>query len=144
VDLNDRLALLNACLNACSFVALVTGWFLIRAGRREAHRAAMSAALVISTLFLLSYGVRIGLHGTHPYPEGAPGRGAYLVLLASHVLLAATVPFFAFRGVYLAIRGRLEEHRRLMRLGLPVWLYVSVTGVLVYLVLYGALGRLPA
>lgn len=143
MTLNDRLALLNASLNFLSFLALLYGWTRIRAGDREGHRKAMVAAVTISGIFLISYLTRVAIGGTHPYPAEASGRTFYLVMLASHVILAASVPYFALRGIWLATKQRFEEHRRLMRVGLPIWLYVSVTGVSVYLMLYGAKGALP-
>lgn len=143
MTLNDKLALLNASLNATSGLALLYGWTRIRAGDREGHRKAMITAFVISAVFLISYLTRVALGGTHPYPGQGGARTLYLAILISHVILAATVPYFSVRGIFLAVKGRLAEHRRLMRVGLPVWGYVSVTGVLVYLMLYGAMGALP-
>lgn len=143
MTLNDKLALLNASLNATSFLALVYGWTRIRAGDREGHRKSMMAAFVISGVFLLSYLTRVALGGTHPYPGQGAMRTLYLAILISHVILAATVPYFSVKGIYLAVKGRFDEHRRLMRVGFPVWSYVSVTGVTVYLMLYGAMGALP-
>ena len=143
MELNDKLALLNASLNATSFLCLVIGWLRIRGGDREGHRKAMGAAFVISAVFLISYLTRVALGGTHPYPGSGGIRTFYLSMLASHVLLAASVPVFAVRGIWLARAGRFEEHRRLMRVGLPIWLYVSVTGVAVYLMLYSAMNALP-
>ena len=143
MDLADQLAFLNALLNASCTALLLTGYALVRAGRLDAHRKVMITALGVSALFLTSYLTRIALSGTHTYPADAPGRAIYLPMLASHVLLAATVPVFALRGVFLAVKGRLDEHRRLMRVGLPIWLYVSVTGVAVYGMLYSAMDALP-
>ncbi len=138
--LADTLAAVNATLNALSGVALVTGWALIRQGRREAHRNAMLGAFGISGVFLVCYLIRVALSGTHPYPEGAQIRGLYLAMLASHVVLAATVPFFAIAAIVLAFRGRFAQHKAVVRWGLPIWLYVSVTGVGVYLMLYQLAG----
>lgn len=143
MELNDKLALLNASLNATSFLCLVIGWLRIRGGDRDGHRKAMGAAFVISAVFLISYLTRVALGGTHPYPGQGTMRALYLAILVSHIALAASVPYFALKGIYLAKNGRFEEHRRLMRVGLPIWAYVSVTGVLVYLLLYGAMGALP-
>ena len=143
MTLNDQLALLNASLNFLSFLALLWGWTRIRAGDREGHRKAMMAAVAISGVFLLSYLTRVAIGGTHVYPADAGGRGFYLGMLASHVLLAASVPYFAGRGIWLALHGRFEEHKRLMRVGYPIWIYVSITGVSVYLMLYGAMDALP-
>jgi putative membrane protein len=143
VELADRLAGLNAVLNATSFVLLCIGYYFIRTRQILRHRRTMLTAFVISVLFLCSYLTRISLSGTHTYPHDAPYRAFYLLVLGTHVPLAATVPLFAIRGIYLGLNDRRAEHRRLMRVGLPIWLYVSVTGVLVYLLLYAALGKLP-
>ena len=143
MELNDQLALLNASLNATSSLCLVYGWTRIRAGDRDGHRKAMGTAFVISAIFLVSYLTRVALGGTHPYPGDGALRTVYLAVLISHIALAASVPYFAIKGIYLAKNSRFDEHRRLMRVGLPIWLYVSVTGVLVYLMLYGAMGALP-
>jgi len=143
MTLNDRLALLNASLNFLSFLALLFGYSRIRVGDREGHRRAMVTAVTISAIFLISYLTRVALGGTHPYPGTGAIRTFYLGMLASHVLLAASVPVFAIRGILLARASRFEEHRRLMRVGLPIWLYVSVTGVAVYGMLYSAMDALP-
>jgi putative membrane protein len=134
--LADKLAALNAILNGSSALCVLTGWWLIRKGHREHHRNLMLAAVGISAAFLVSYLARVALSGTHPYPKDAPFRGLYLVILSSHVLLAILVPPMAVRAVWLAIKGRFEEHKRLVKWAAPVWLYVSATGVLVYLMLY--------
>jgi putative membrane protein len=139
-DLNDSLALLNAVLNGTSGLLLLAGWRAIRGGQRELHRKLMMGAFGVSAVFLVSYLTRVALGGTHPYPEGAPYRGFYLAMLASHVLLAASVPVFAIGGIRLGLQGRYEAHKKLMRVGLPVWGYVSVTGVGVYLMLYQLAG----
>ena len=143
MELADRLAALNALLNATSFVLLCIGYYFVRTGQITRHRRTMLTAFAVSALFLCSYVTRIALSGTHVYPHDAPYRGLYLWILGTHVPLAATVPLFAVRGIYLGLNDRRAEHRRLMRLGLPIWLYVSVTGVLVYVLLYAALGKLP-
>lgn len=136
MDLNDSLAALNAVLNGTAGVLLLVGGVLARQHKRDAHRKVMMAAFTVSAVFLVSYLTRVAIGGTHPYPEAAPGRTFYLVMLASHVILAATVPVFAIGGIYLGLKDRIETHRKWMRIGLPIWLYVSVTGVGVYLMLY--------
>jgi putative membrane protein len=138
--LADKLALLNAILNAASGICLVIGWLFIRARQPEKHRIAMLSAFGISAVFLVSYLTRVALSGTHPYPPEAPGRAFYLAMLASHVVLAASVPFFAVGAIWAATRQRFDLHKRLVRWGLPIWLYVSVTGVGVYLMLYQLAG----
>ena len=140
MELADNLAALNAVLNGLSGVALVVGWRMIRAGRKDEHRRAMLSAFGISALFLVSYLARVALSGTHPYPEDAPGRLFYLVMLASHVVLAASVPFLSVGAIVMAFKERWTAHRRLVRFALPIWLYVSVTGVGVYVMLYHVAG----
>lgn len=143
MELADKLAALNATLNGLAFLLLCVGLFLVRKRRYDAHKKAMGAAFAVSAVFLVSYLTRLALSGTHSYPDDAPFRAIYLVILATHVVLAATVPFFALRGIFLGLRDRRVEHRKLMRIGLPIWMYVSVTGVAVYFLLYGALDKLP-
>lgn len=140
MELADRLAALNATLNGLSGLMLLVGWWLIRHGNREGHRKAMLTAFGISAVFLISYLTRVALSGTHPYPPDAPGRSFYLIMLASHVILAATVPFGTVAAIWLAWKGKFEQHKKVVRFTLPVWLYVSVTGVLVYLMLYQLAG----
>jgi len=140
MDLNHTLAALNAVLNGSAGVLLTIGWWLARQGRRDTHKKVMLSAFGVSALFLCSYLTRVAIGGTHPYPDDAPARTFYLVMLASHVILAATVPFFAVGGIYLGWKGHIDTHRRVMRIGLPIWLYVSVTGVGVYLMLYQLAG----
>ena len=126
----------NALLNATSGVLLVAGRVAIARGHRERHRKLMVAAVAVSTLFLASYLTRVALTGTHRFPaEGWP-RAAYLIILASHTLLAVAAAPMALRTLFLGLRERFDEHRRLARWTFPIWLYVSVTGVVVYLLLY--------
>lgn len=133
---------LNALLNATSAAFLVTGWLLIRSGRREAHRKAMTSALACSALFLVSYLVYHAKVGSVRFAGTGAARTVYLAVLLSHTLLAATVAPLAVTTFVLARRGRFDRHRRLARWTLPVWLYVSVTGVAVYVMLYrSAWGR---
>ena len=136
----DSLALLNAVLNGCSFLCLITGTVLIRRQDRAGHKKAMLGAFGISAVFLVSYLTRVALSGTHPYPEEAPFRTFYLVMLATHVVLAATVPFLAVGSIWLALTERLAWHKRLVKITLPTWLYVSATGVGVYIMLYHVAG----
>ncbi len=135
-SLGEVLPGVNAGLNALSGVLLVLGWRAIRAGDRERHRAFMLAACASSTLFLATYLTRVTLTGTHRFPGDGPLRALYLAVLASHTLLAALTLPLAIRTLYLSLGGRLAEHRRIARYTLPVWLYGSVTGVAVYVLLY--------
>jgi putative membrane protein len=136
VTLAEILPSVNATLNATSAVLLVLGFRAIRAGRRESHRALMLAAVASSVLFLAGYLTRIALTGTHRFPGGGALRAAYLAVLGSHTLLAALAAPLVLRTLFLAFRARFPDHRRIARWTLPVWLYVSVTGVVVYVMLY--------
>ncbi len=127
---------LNALLNATSAVLLFTGWRLIKAGRREAHRRVMTTAMATSALFLVSYLVYHAAAGSVRFPGTGTARTAYLVILATHSLLAAIVAPLAIAVFVLARRGRFETHRRWARITFPIWAYVSVTGVVVYWMLY--------
>jgi putative membrane protein len=136
MTLADALPTVNAALNAASAVLLFSGWRAIRAGRRDVHRALMLSACGTSTLFLASYLTRIALTGTHRFPGTGLLRAAYLAVLGSHTILAvATLPL-VLRTLFLALRERFPEHRRIARWTFPIWLYVSVTGVVVYVMLY--------
>lgn len=126
----------NATLNSLATVLLVTGYVLIRQGRREAHRRAMWSALACSTLFLVSYLTYHAQVGSVRFQGTGAVRTLYLTILLTHTVLAAVVPFLAIRTLFLAQRDRLAEHRRLARVTLPIWLYVSVTGVVIYVMLY--------
>jgi len=127
---------LNAALNATSTVFLVVGFAAIRRRQVALHRSCMIAAVGASALFLVSYLVRYAMTGSHPYPGDGWDRAVYLVILFSHMVLAtAMLPLIA-RALYLARRGRFERHRRVARILLPMWIYASVTGVVVYLFLY--------
>ena len=126
----------NAILNATAATLHVAGFFLIRAGRREAHRRAMTAAFACSVLFLVSYLVYHFEAGSVRFRGTGSVRTVYLTILLTHTVLAAIVPFLAVTTLVLARKGRFDAHRRLARVTLPVWLYVSVTGVVIYLMLY--------
>jgi len=127
---------LNALLNGTAAALLVTGFFLIRAGRRDAHRRVMTSAFACSVLFLVSYLVYHVEVGSVRFQGTGAVRTAYLSILLTHTLLAAAVPFLAVATLLLARKGRFETHRRLARVTLPLWLYVSVTGVVIYVMLY--------
>lgn len=127
---------LNAVLNGTAAALLVAGYLLVRSGRREAHRRAMTAAFLCSVLFLVSYLVYHAEVGSVRFQGTGTVRTVYLSILLTHTLLAGAVPFLAVWSIVLARRGRFETHRRVARVTLPVWLYVSVTGVVIYLMLY--------
>lgn len=127
---------LNAALNALAAGLLVAGFGFIRARRIGAHRACMITATVLSAAFLVSYLYYHAHAGATRFQGEGTVRTFYLGLLLSHTVLAAVTPPLALTTLWLALRGRLDSHRRLARWALPVWLYVSVTGVAVYWMLY--------
>jgi uncharacterized membrane protein YozB (DUF420 family) len=129
---------LNAVLNAGSAIALITGYLFIRQGahRFRAHRAAMLTALVLSTIFLCSYLTYHAQVGSVRYPGTGWLRTLYLSILATHTVLAATVPVLAIITLSRALRRHFPRHAAIARWTLPIWLYVSVTGVVIYLMLY--------
>ena len=127
---------LNAALNATAAVLLVTGFAMIRRGRVLQHRACMLSALAVSTLFLVSYVVYHLEAGSVRFTAGGWARPVYYAILLTHVPLAALIVPLALVTAWLALRGRFDRHRRIARWTLPLWIYVSVTGVLIYLMLY--------
>ncbi|HUL60357.1 MAG TPA: DUF420 domain-containing protein [Anaeromyxobacteraceae bacterium] len=143
MTLADALPSVNAALNGTSALLLLAGWRAIRARRRRLHRNLMLAALAASTLFLAGYLTRIALTGTHRFPGGGALHAAYLGILGSHTLLAVLAAPLVLRTAFLSLRARFPEHRRLARWTLPIWAYVSITGVVVYLMLYQLAPRLP-
>ena len=128
---------LNACLNATSGVLMCIGWVLIRRGMRRGHGWVMGAAFVVSTVFLVSYLTYHYRVGHTAYEGEGILRSIYFVVLISHIALAGFVVPLVLRTLYLAWRRRWEKHRWWGKLTLPIWLYVSVTGVVVYFMLYG-------
>ncbi len=140
VALGNFLAPVNAALNFASFVCLVLGYRFIRGGNRDAHRKAMLGAVTASVLFLVFYLTRFALTGTHRFAGEGMARVVYLVILFSHMVLAVVVVPLVLRLLYLAFKERFQEHRRLARWTFPVWMYVSVTGIVVYLMLYRIYG----
>lgn len=133
-----HLPTLNACLNGLAGTLLVVGRVLIRRGRERAHRLVMTSAFAVSSLFLISYVIHKwsrNFENTHFGGEGLAQTG-YFVLLATHVPLAMMVPVLAITLIVLALGERRVAHRRLARIAWPIWMYVSVSGVLIYLLLY--------
>jgi putative membrane protein len=126
----------NALLNATTTGLLVAGFYFIRRGRRTAHRNCMLAAVITSTLFLASYLVYHAHAGRTVFQSPAWFRPPYLVILASHTLLAAVIVPLVILTVGGALRGHFDRHKALARWTWPLWIYVSVTGVLIYLLLY--------
>lgn len=139
-SIGDTLAAVNATLNATSALALFTGVYFIRLGERDKHRAAMLTAVGASALFLVFYVTRVILTGTHEFAGTGTAKLVYLSILFSHMVLAVVVVPLVLRLLFLASRERFVEHARLARWTFPIWAYVSVTGLLVYLLLYQVYG----
>lgn len=127
---------LNAILNALGAVCLIAGYTFIRKGRIEAHKRAMITAFVFGVLFLISYLFYHFQVGSVGFQGQGTIRKIYFAVLLSHTLLAAAVPFLALITLRRGLEGRLTEHKAIARWTLPIWLYVSITGVVVYLMLY--------
>lgn len=136
----DALAVVNASLNASSAVALFTGFVLIRRKTVRGHRRAMLTALFASALFLVFYLTRVALTGTHEFAGEGAARVVYFSVLFSHMVLAVLVVPLVLRLLYLVRKHRFHDHARLARWVFPVWAYVSVTGLLVYMLLYQVYG----
>lgn len=130
------LPLVNATLNAIATGFLLAGWRFIRRGDKASHRACMLAALACSALFLTSYLVYHANVGSRPYTGTGLLRSVYFTVLITHVVLAAAIVPLVVVTVVRALRGRFAAHRAIARWTLPLWLYVSVTGVIVYVMLY--------
>lgn len=127
---------LNASLNATAGALLVVGYTLIRRGHVRRHRAVMISACAVSTLFLISYVTYHANIGSKPFPGRGPIRLVYFTILVTHVVLAATVLPLALITLSRGLKARFDRHVAIARWTLPIWLYVSVTGVIVYLMLY--------
>jgi len=130
------LATLNAVLNAVATLLLAAGWLFIARGHWRAHRAAMVAAFLVSACFLVSYLTYHYLVGHVSFAGQGTVRLVYLGILLTHIVLAVAVPFLAIATFVLAWRGKWRQHRLLGRVTLPIWLYVSVTGVVIYAMVY--------
>ncbi|MFT3917449.1 MAG: DUF420 domain-containing protein [Anaeromyxobacteraceae bacterium] len=134
--LGETLPSVNAALNLAAFVLLVLAWRAIRAGDRARHRALVLSALGCSALFLVGYLTRVALTGTHRFPVEGGLKTLYLAILASHTVLAVVCLPLVLRALFLGWHERFAEHRRIARWTAPIWAYVSVTGVAVYVLLY--------
>jgi uncharacterized membrane protein YozB (DUF420 family) len=135
-DLIPYLPHLNACLNGTSALLLITGFKFIRSRNVIAHRACQIAALCVSLLFLASYLTYHYHHGATRFLGTGLVRPIYFTVLTSHTILAIAIVPLVILTFYRAFRGDLSRHRRIARITLPLWLYVSITGVIVYLMLY--------
>ena len=132
----SSLPAINATLNAAAAMLLLVGYALIRRRRIAAHRACMIAAFTVSVLFFVSYLAYHALSGSRPFAGRGPIRAVYFAILTSHTLLAAAVPVLAIVTLARGLARRDDRHRAVARWTLPIWLYVSVTGVVVYWMLY--------
>ena len=135
-----QLPAVNAILNATAAILLVRGYFLIRAGKRDQHKKTMIAAFTVSAVFLVCYLIYHANVGAVYFQKTGFIRYVYLTILFTHTVLAAAVPFLAIITLRRALKaektGDFSRHRRIARWTLPIWLYVSVTGVVVYLMLF--------
>jgi len=132
----NALPALNAVLNATAAILLVRGYIQIRGGQRDAHRRTMLWAFAVSVAFLISYLTYHALAGAVYYQHTGLIRTIYLTILATHTVLAATVPVLAIVTLRRGLKGNFVRHKAIARWTFPIWLYVSVTGVVVYLMLY--------
>ena len=128
----------NACLNGASAVLIGVGYYCIRTGRRNAHKRLMLSGFVTSTLFLISYlYYHLVLHaGVTPFQGAGLWRPVYFAILLSHTILAAAIVPLILVTLYRALKGNFARHKAVARWTFPIWLYVSVTGVVIYLMLY--------
>jgi putative membrane protein len=126
---------LNALLNGLSAVALCVGLYFIEHKNWRAHRASMLVAFGFSSLFLVSYVMNHALRGDTPFPGVGTARAVYLSILASHILLSIVALPLVLTTLFFALSGQFRMHRRLARVTFPIWLYVSVTGVVVFVFL---------
>ncbi|MBP86118.1 MAG: hypothetical protein CMJ64_05280 [Planctomycetaceae bacterium] len=143
----EALPHINASLNALAAILLVVGYVLIKRRRERAHKWTMLACFCVSVVFLVCY---LGYHGLLRWTTGEHGkpfpnpnlvlRWTYFTILVSHIVLAATVPFLAVATIYYGLRDNRRRHRSLAKWTFPIWLYVSITGVVVYLMLYQLFG----
>jgi uncharacterized membrane protein YozB (DUF420 family) len=127
---------LNATLNAISAILLMTGFVLIHRGRRKLHEQCMLGALLSSTLFLVSYVIYHYNTGSRPFPGQGLIRGVYFAILGTHVVLAAVIVPLALITAVWGLRSQFDRHVKIAKWTFPIWLYVSVTGVVIYLMLY--------
>lgn len=139
-QIGDALAMVNAMLNASSAVALFSGFVFIKRRRAHLHRTAMATALAASVTFLAFYLTRVAFTGTHTFAGEGAARTVYLSVLFSHMILAVAIVPLVIRLVWLVRHRRFRDHARLARLTFPVWAYVSLSGLAVYVLLYQVYG----
>lgn len=130
----------NASLNALAATCLVAGYAAIRRQRRRAHKFFMVSAVIASSLFLVCYLLYHYVHGDTKFAGVGPIRAVYLGILATHILLSMTIVPLVIASLFFALRGSFARHRKIARITLPIWLYVSVTGVIIFFMLQGSRG----
>ncbi len=141
-DWVTTLPAIDAVLNGISTLLLLAGYYFIKQNRKEAHRKAMLSAFAVSVLFLICYlTYHFALHyytgsSSRKFPEDHPLRPLYLIILFTHIVLAAVVPVLAIITIWRAHKQQWEKHRRIAKFTFPIWLYVSITGVVIYAMLY--------
>ena len=138
--IGDTLALVNASLNGLSAASLIAGFVFVKRRKLHLHRRAMITALGASALFLVFYLTRVAFTGTHEFAGEGTAKTIYLTVLLSHMLLAVVLVPLVLRLVFLVWKRRFRQHARLARWTYPIWLYVSLTGLTVYLMLYQVYG----
>src|SRR3989338_8934067 len=132
----EKLPTLNALLNSLAAVCLLFGWWAIRRGQKERHKYFMVSAVVLSTMFLVSYLTYHHFVGVTRFQGEGVIRGIYFFILGTHTPLAALIVPFILAAVWFALKGNFASHTKITRWLLPVWLYVAVTGVMIYVLLY--------
>src|SRR5688572_3981426 len=142
MSLSD-LPALNACLNSVSTVFLVLGYIFIKKGRQDAHRNCMIGAVITSTLFLTSYLIYHYNAGRTSFPNPHWFRATYLIILLTHTILAVAIVPMVLITVIAAVRKRWEFHKKFARWTWPIWMYVSITAVVIYLLLYQIFPQTP-
>lgn len=135
LEISD-LPTVNATLNTISGILLTVGYVFIRQRKIEAHKKCMLAAFAMSVLFLISYVIYHANAGSTKFTQQGWVRPVYFTILISHIILAFAIVPLALRTLYLAWREKFDKHRRIAKITFPIWLYVSITGVIIYLMLY--------
>jgi putative membrane protein len=135
MNLSD-LPTLNAILNSISAIFLILGYLYIKRGEQQVHKKMMISALIVSVLFLTSYVIYHYNIPTTPYPHHDWTRPIYFAILIPHIILAATMGPFIIAAVVFALKGKFESHKKIVKWIWPVWMFVSVSGVIIYLMLY--------
>lgn len=132
----SNLPLLNAILNSCSFILLVLGYLFIKNGDRTSHKKCMITATIFSALFLISYVIYHNAVGSIPYPHQDWTRTLYFIILIPHIILAALMVPFILALLRFAFKEKFDKHKRLAKFVWPVWMFVSLSGLVIYLMLY--------